>query len=328
MLNHNSLLQIQDAHEENFWPSFSDVMMVILMTFLLVTVAVLLSNTRLLQDLRSNIAAKDQARQVAATTLKENATLEEQLDYYRQQLNSTETELLRSQALAEQTEANLRATQTELKQAKSLASTQASTLAARTTQLTNLQQNLNSATATTERLQTELKETKQAQEAETTQLRHELKQVQDNLSKSQAENIEKESTLTSLRTQIEENRKELESLEGEYSQLDQKYQKLVKPSRSSKGKKVVEVMYTSAGYSIRKPGDAGYQSVGLSQLNSALSDLKLNHGNDLYVKIVIPSNSGLSYNQAWAFTRDTLAKYDYYYQEDKSVPAPAAEEEE
>ena len=86
-------------------------------------------------------------------------------------------------------------------------------------------------------------------------------------------------------------------------------------------------MYTSNGYSMRKPGDSGYQSMGSSQLNTALGDLKLNHGKDLYVKIIIPSNSGLSYNQAWAFTRDTLAKYDYYYQEDNSVPAPVAEEE-
>lgn len=316
----NTLLQIQDTHEENFWPSFSDVMMVILMTFLLVTVAVLLSNTRLLQDLRSNIAAKDQARLMAASTLKENATLEEQLDYYRRQLSSTETELMRSEALVEKT-------QTQLKEAKTLAATQASNLAARTTELQAVQASLNTVSATSERLQTELTQTKQAQEAETTQLRTELKQVQETLSKSQAENLEKETTLTSLRMQIEENRKELESLEGDYSQLDQKYQKLLKPSRSSKGKKVVEVMYTSAGYSIRKPGDASYQSVGLSQLNSALSDLKLNHGNELYVKIVIPSNSGLSYNQAWAFTRDTLAKYDYYYQEDNSVPAATAEEE-
>lgn len=316
----NSLLQIQDTHEENFWPSFSDVMMVILMTFLLVTVAVLLSNTRLLQDLRSNIAAKDQARQVAANTLKENATLEEQLDYYRRQLNSTETELMRSEALVEKTK-------NELKESKTLAATQANNLAIRTTELKTVQANLTTATATSERLQAELTQTKQVQEAETTQLRTELKQVQESLSKSQAENIEKEGTLTSLRTQIEENRKELESLEGEYSQLDQKYQKLVKPSRSSKGKKVVEVMYTSNGYSLRKPGDANYQTMSLSQLNTTLSDLKLNHGKDLYVKIVIPSTSGLSYNQAWAFTRDTLAKYDYYYQDDNSVPAPAAEEE-
>ena len=318
--NGNSLLQIQDGHEENFWPSFSDVMMVILMTFLLVTVAVLLSNTRLLQDLRSNIAAKDQARQVADTTLKENATLEEQLDYYRRQLSSTETELMRSEALVEKT-------QTQLKEAKTLATTQASTLAARTSELTTVQANLSTATTTAQRLQTEFTQTEEAQQAETSQLKTELQQVQASLSKTQAENIEKETTLATLRTQVEENRKELESLEGDYSQLDQKYQKLVKPSRSSKGKTVVEVMYTRNGYSLRKPGDSGYQSMSSSQLNTTLSDLKLNHGKDLYVKIVIPSNSGLSYNQAWAFTRDTLAKYDYYYQEDSSVPAPEPEEE-
>jgi peptidoglycan hydrolase CwlO-like protein len=316
----NMLLQTQDVYEENFWPSFSDVMMVILMTFLLVTVAVLLSNTRLLQDLRSNIAAKDQARQVAASTLKENATLEEQLDYYKRQLGSTETELMRSQELMEQTQATLKATQTELKQSKTLASNQAITLAERTSELST-------ATAASERLQTELTQTKQAQETETTQLRTELQQAQNDLGKTKAENAEKETVLATLRTEIEENRKELESLEGDYSQLDEKYQKLLKPSRSSKGKKVAEVMYTSGGYSLRKPGDANYQTLSLSQLNTALNDLKLNHGTDLYVKIVIPSNSGLSYNQAWAFTRDTLAKYDYYYQDDKSVPAAASEEE-
>jgi chromosome segregation ATPase len=188
---------------------------------------------------------------------------------------------MRSEALIEKT-------RTELKETKNLAATQASKLAARTTELKAVQTNLSTATATSERLQAELTQTKRAQEVETTQLRNELKQVQENLSQSQAENIEKETTLSSLRTQIEENRKELESLEGDYSQLDQKYQKLLKPSRSSKGKKVVEVMYTSAGYSIRKPGDSNYQR---------------------------------------AFTRDTLAKYDYYYQEDKSVPAAEAEEE-
>ena len=327
MLSNNALLQVQDAHEENFWPSFSDVMMVILMTFLLVTVAVLLSNTRLLQDLRSNIAAKDQARQQVASTLKENATLEEQLDYYRSQLSATEKALVRSQAAAQQTQTTLESTRTELQQAKSLINTQINTLEARATEISGLQDNLSEATASTARLQVELRETKQAQQTETTQLRSELKQAQDDLAKTKTESAEKDTTLTSLRTQIEENRKELESLQGDYSQLDKKYQKLLKPSRSAKGKTVVEVMYTRNGYSLRKPGDANYQSMSASQLDSALSDLKLNHGNNLYVKIIIPSNSGLSYNQAWAFTRDTLAKYDYYYQEDKSVPASAVEEE-
>jgi hypothetical protein len=33
------------------------------------------------------------------------------------------------------------------------------------------------------------------------------------------------------------------------------------------------------------------------------------------VKVIIPGDSGLSYNEAWNFTRDILSKYDYYYQE-------------
>jgi hypothetical protein len=43
------------------------------------------------------------------------------------------------------------------------------------------------------------------------------------------------------------------------------------------------------------------------------------------VKIIIPEDSGLSYNQAWVFTRDMLNKYDYYYQEDNVAADSAAE---
>ena len=38
-------------------------------------------------------------------------------------------------------------------------------------------------------------------------------------------------------------------------------------------------------------------------------------GQDLYVKIIIPEDSGLTYNEAWTFMRGLLVKYDYYYQE-------------
>jgi hypothetical protein len=41
----------------------------------------------------------------------------------------------------------------------------------------------------------------------------------------------------------------------------------------------------------------------------------------LYVKVIIPDNSGLSYNEAWRFTNDMLTRYDYYSQPDSSVPA-------
>ena len=43
--------------------------------------------------------------------------------------------------------------------------------------------------------------------------------------------------------------------------------------------------------------------------------LKDKYGNLLYVKLIIPDDSGLSYNEAWSFTVDMLDKYDYYHQQ-------------
>ena len=36
-------------------------------------------------------------------------------------------------------------------------------------------------------------------------------------------------------------------------------------------------------------------------------------GDELYVKVVIPDDSGLTYNEAWDFTKTVLTDYDYYY---------------
>ena len=44
-------------------------------------------------------------------------------------------------------------------------------------------------------------------------------------------------------------------------------------------------------------------------------ELKHEHGKNLYVKIIIPEDSGLTYNEAWEFMRQLLVKYDYYYQD-------------
>ena len=32
------------------------------------------------------------------------------------------------------------------------------------------------------------------------------------------------------------------------------------------------------------------------------------------MKLIIPEDSGLSYTEAWTFTRDILGQYDYYYE--------------
>ena len=58
----------------------------------------------------------------------------------------------------------------------------------------------------------------------------------------------------------------------------------LKPARSSKGKQVVEVVYSKSGYNIRKPGEGlAYRACGM---DAELSALKAQHGTELYVKVV------------------------------------------
>lgn len=289
-----SLISSRDEYEESFWPSFIDIMMVITMIFLIVTVAVVLTNTRLLDNLRNSVLAEQAAQvdaqksaleaqraaqeaqraafeaqkatQQAEFQLQANATLEEQLEYLQQRSSSLEMELLRSRAETEAAHSTSTEKDAELARLQTLSREQADTLGLRDKAIIELQTNLD----------------------------------------------EKSSQVVGLQTKVDESEKKLLSLQGEFTELDQKYQKLLKPARSAKGKQVVEVVYSKNGYSIRKPGEAAARGVNRSALDSELSALKAQHGTELYVKVIIPDNSGLSYNEAWRFTSEMLKKYDYY----------------
>lgn len=282
-----SLISGRDEFEESFWPSFTDVMMVITMIFLIVTVAVVLTNTRLLDDLRHSVKAEQSAQQsaqkaaeealqasrqaqkaeqLAEFQLKANASLEEQLEYLQQRSSSLEMELLRSRAAAEAT---------------------ASAASERDALLSRL-------------------------EAQQSEYGNTLKLREQSIAMLQTELNSKNTEIAGLTSKADQSEKQLLSLQGEYTELDQKYQKLLKPARSSKGKQVVEVVYSKSGYNIRKPGEATLRNIGRAALDAELSALKAQHGTELYVKVVIPDNSGLSYNEAWRFTSEMLAKYDYY----------------
>lgn len=296
-----SLISGRDENEESFWPSFTDVMMVITMIFLIVTVAVVLTNTRLLENLKRSVLAEqaatqeaqqaafaaqkaaleaEQARLQAAQAnqkaqqaseqaefqLQAKATLEEQLEYLQQRTANLEMDLLRSRAETEAARNTANSKDAELTRLQALTREQADTLGLRDKTILELQANLE----------------------------------------------DKSKQIIGLQTKVDESEKQLLSLQGEYSELDKKYQKLLKPARSAKGKQVVEVVYSKAGYSIRKPGETALRSVNRAALDSELTALKAQHGTDLYVKVIIPDNSGLSYNEAWRFTNEMLSKYDYY----------------
>ncbi|MCP4231982.1 MAG: hypothetical protein GY770_00115, partial [Aestuariibacter sp.] len=122
-----------------------------------------------------------------------------------------------------------------------------------------------------------------------------------------------------LGQEIKTYNRQLLTIKGEYEVVKAKYDELVKPARSTKGKYIAEVYYIKGenGNFIRykEPGDRGFRNLPLPEVEKQLTKLKAQWGQDLYIKIIIPQDSGLTYNEAWNFMRDLLAKYDYYYQE-------------
>lgn len=297
----------QEDLEEGFWSSFSNVMMVILKIFLLVIVIMALNNRNLLDDLKNTVQAKEEAQEetkqalhLAQSSLKANATLEEQLAYFQQRSSSLELELLRSRAEAEESRKVSSSRKAELTRLQAISHEQAQALVDRDKTVNEIQGKLTGLTAEQERI------------------RSELIAARDSANR-------KETELVSLRTKYNESDAKLLSLQGEFTELDKKYQKLLKPARSANNKQVVEVMYRKTGYSIRKPGDGSYRNLDRGALESELGELKTQFGTDLYVKIIIPDNSGLSYSEAWGFTNNILNRYDYYYNQAGNT-APAAPE--
>ncbi len=125
--------------------------------------------------------------------------------------------------------------------------------------------------------------------------------------------------LAALRQQYTESELQLAGLQGSYDELSVKYNKLIKPARSAIGKYLVSVRYRKENGKLQlefkeMEGDE-FQTLSRTELDKKLSALKDEYSGQLYVKVIIPKDSGLSYNEAWTFTQDILTSYDYYYQE-------------
>lgn len=474
----NLHLEHHGVSEESFWPSFTDIMMVIVMVFLLVTIAVILNNWTLISDLKESIAKQQLASHMVDDKEVENISLEAKLTYLEKQLAlfkektateqenvanaqaalskekealaSTQSELSKSQAtvteltaLSSEQKAAIEATERSLlvaqntledkdkqitslteqrdKNDKSLENkllalslmknskaslkvkvdslkTELTTAINKMAVLTQSNEKLQSKKiakndlqaklqlankeneekdeafvrlqSEQERVKTELaslkskadiasKESAQANkdaQSKIAEIKEELtianKKVtaseeklalvnkklaeiesdsdddsdaedesnSDKLTDLESEISKKDDVIKSLKKRQSEGESQLVSLQGEYDTLDSKYQKLLRPARSSKGKYIVSVTYKKVGSkkTIRlKPGPkASYKTVSKSEMAKALEKLKKKHKSDLYVKIIIPEKSGLSYNEAWRFTTNLQQKYDYYFQPD------------
>jgi len=292
---------------DSFWPSFTDIMMVIVMIFMIASTALMLRNQELVEKLRETILSELQAEERARSMVETSATLEEQLAAAQHASSVLRIKLMRvnerNQALTTQLstkEQQVLALETGKQQLQA-------DLAQSRRQMASSEENL---------LQSREELARQAAALAALQQRHDDTLAE--LAQGEARQQRQEAELVGLRLESSLSEQQLMALQDEYSDLQVRYDKLFKPARSAKGRHVVTVRYwKEAGNDelrIKDTGETDYRSVSREALYEQLDALKKKYPKQLYIKLIIPDDSGLSYNEAWGFTVEILDKYDYYQQ--------------
>ncbi len=314
--------------DEGFWPSFTDIMMVIVMIFLIATSILIVRNWELLREITQTSEEKRMAAELAYNKSLENATLEEQISQAQHLISMLRLEKLRlnelqkqkSKALGESLgrEKILLAEQNALKQKVNLALKRFDELAA---SMKSLERRYSESELTLTEAQQQLMESGQqlkASQISLDEMQRELAAANIAMADLKQQQQVRDMTIVSLQSESQLSLDELEKLRQEYAVLSQKYEKLVRPARTAKGKYVVSLRHTLEGgvaiYELKKPADLDFARYELKQLHAQLAVLKADKKNNLYIKIIFPENSGLSYNEAWEFTSKILDSYDYYYE--------------
>ena len=285
---------------DSFWPSFTDIMMVVVMIFMLASTFLVVRNWDLVRELRTTIEAEREAEALARSMTETSATLEERLAQAQHEISEMRMRLMQANELNQSTRTQLdeigqRLLETETERERLRTGLQQSQREVRLSE--DRFRQLSDAHATLEqRLQETLAEVGQ------------LEQARDAQSEEMAE----------LRQRYTVSEQQFAMLQGDYDDLEVKYNKLVKPARSARGKHVVSVRYWKEGkyyqIRIRDMEAESYETVSRKELHERLSELKKKYAGKLYVKVIIPDDSGLSYNEAWSFTYKLLQEYDYYHQ--------------
>lgn len=276
-------------------------MTVIVMIFLMAMVILLMRNMELMAQLRNTMEAERQAAELARTTGEEKESL-------ALRLIETENELsmLRMQ----------------LMQMSEQADRQSSTIAVQRQtlhEISNQRDRFNAQLQTMSRNNRQLVAELESVNTQNDQLQRVLDETEASLAALRVQYDEQTSTLATRISESEAQRLRLSALEGDYSSLKVKYDKLVRPARTPAGKYVVEVRYARIGgkdkIEYKLPGAATFTSISRAQLDKTFSQLKKQHAKKLYIKVIFPKDSGLSYNEAWAFTSHLHKNFDYYFQE-------------
>lgn len=310
---------------DTFWPSFTDIMMVIVMIFMIASTMLVLRNWDLVQELRATIEAEREAEALALSMTETSATLEEQLAQAQHINSEMRMQLMRADENRQSMQEQLSVQQQQIlalteEQQQLAASLQESRRARQLNadQLAKVNRELAQVKTELAAVDAEYQQLKVTHASMQERLQQALQETLDELAVSEQTSREQAVELAGLRQGYSLSTRQMEDLQGEYDELRVKYDRLVRPARSAKGKYVVTVRYWKEGdyYQLRfKDADEqDYSVVTRKELHRRLSKLKEEQAGKLYVKLIIPDDSGLSYNEAWGFTLDILDKYDYYHQ--------------
>lgn len=359
-------LRQNHAHlvEESFWPSFTDIMTVVVMIFLIATSILIVKNWELVSELQTRIVVEQKISQrlkasmaaqqktshelllsldkrqeisrklqlsmeaerrtseVSQKTSKEKATLEETLVHTQSELSLLRLQLMQARESAADRDSLIIEQDRQLAQMTDEQKQLNRTINARLNDLSRAKQQLAQANSTMSSLQGKLEINTVALIGKERELEEQLVTLtyrEQELQKLSRQNQIHQDNISNYERQITAAQQQHSVLVGEYENLEDKYNKLIRPSRSAIGKYVVEVRYEkTAGKGLiqfRKSDKDPYQSISQAKLHDRLTRLKEQYKDTLYVKIIIPDNSGLSYSEAWAFMIGLLEKYDYYYQD-------------
>lgn len=281
--------------DTSIWPSFTDIMTVILMIFMITMIVVIIKNTDLYRQLLQSRNEEKKAVETLAESKIIIADLEEKLHSKEMEiiLINDEMDFMKSSLEAKVAIVSMLQDSTE-----------------------SWKRHIQELEAMTDSMQQHY-ERKMTTISENTRRQIEMFNrrfaiLADSLNKSRQIILVLNSEKKDLALTLAKER-------NTYSALEKKYNKLVRAARSPVGKKVVTVHYSKVNGNYRilykGIGATSFEQITGKEMHQRLTALKAKWKKLLYVKVVIPDKSGLTYNEAWSFTRNTLAAYDYYGQD-------------
>ncbi len=331
--------------DDSVWPSFTDIMTVIVMIFLMALVIIMVRNFELDRELSSTVTEKEITSQENQNLTKRLVQVEATLSETKIEKNLLEAKLNEalkhlSALLLEQK--SLQQANTLLEQQKEDAQSEISTLVnseqALSQELDNLFVQLRRANILLEQqkevAQSEIRQLTESEQAFRQQIKILLERMREanaifkqQMQFSQLERkrlVDENSRLTQKVTELKiensaliaERSTENNAWQARYEELDVKYRDSIRPARSTLGKQIVTVWAAKVAvglqYKIKLPSQSEAQVMTESKVYLTLQGLEEKWGNLLYVKVLFPTGSGILQEDAQNIT-NSLHKYDYYY---------------